>query len=102
VDKTLCKRHLSILEVLVNRVRASQQKAVPRAVYMETLCREHNGNDWHFWHDTSGQLQSTDVDDDITYLHLRGYLRATSNPHAIPTYRAVRALRDGPTDAQKP
>jgi hypothetical protein len=48
---------------------------------------------WGWWEDAEGHARSEDVSEAINYLHRRGYVYRSRNPHVEPTPKAVFVLQ---------
>lgn len=87
LKRTLPGRHLNLIETIME-IWDGKSELGKRDVIRNVSEGELAGC-WNFWRDDAGTIQSRQVEEDLSYLNLRGYLFETEN-HVIPTRRAIR------------
>ncbi len=94
-NQVLPGRHLFLLQMICKLFNgaADKETGVDRDEIVKELSANHAAREyWAFWADCDGTMHSSDLEMDIEYLHQRGYVFATANPHIFPTRRAELAL----------
>ncbi len=83
LDTIMPLRHFFLLENLMKQFYLSGKKPVLGQTLVDSLVGKEP---WIFWKDAEGKWNSPQLEEDIEYLHARGYAYMESNKSNWPIY----------------